>query len=63
MKSMSVLMRYPKLLDFLGLCARKIVPMLPDWIIYSKSNVWGKYRQMPKMPPKSFKELYKEGKM
>ena len=62
MKVTAFLMRYPKIFDILGLCARKIVPILPNWIIYNRANVWGKHRKMPKMPKKSFKQLYKEGK-
>ena len=55
-------MKHPALLDFSGLMARKIVPKLPRSILYSKANVWGKKRELPKFPQKSFKELYKERK-
>jgi len=53
-------MKHPMLLDFGGSMARKIVPKLPRSILYSKANIWGKKRELPKFPKKSFKELYKE---
>ncbi len=55
------IMSKPKLFDFMGKVARKIVPLLPRAIIYNKMNVWGKQRDIPNMPKKSFKDLYKEG--
>ena len=53
-------MKHPVLLDFGGKIARTIVPKLPRSILYSKVNIWGKKRELPKFPKKSFKELYKE---
>jgi L-lactate dehydrogenase complex protein LldF len=53
-------MKHPALLDFGGKVARTVVPKLPRSILYSKANVWGKKRELPKFPEKSFKELYKE---
>lgn len=55
------LMSKPALFNFAGKAARKIVPMLPKGLIYNKLNVWGKQRDLPNMPKKSFKDLYKEG--
>ena len=63
MKVTAWLMGKPALFDFAGKMARKIVPKLPDSIIYSKSNVWGKQRDMPKMPEKSFKEMFIAGEL
>ncbi|WP_320035705.1 lactate utilization protein B [Campylobacterota bacterium DY0563] len=54
------LMNKPTLFSLLGKVARKIVPILPKALVYSKLNVWGKQRDIPNMPAKSFKELYKE---
>ena len=53
-------MKHPSLFDFTGKMARLIVPKLPRSILYSKVNVWGKKRELPKFPQKSFKELYKQ---
>lgn len=55
------LMNHPTLFNFAGKVARKVVPMLPKGLIYNKFNVWGKQRDLPTMPKKSFKELYEEG--
>lgn len=61
MKATSWVMQHPTLFTILGKVARKVVPLLPDSLIYNKMNVWGKTRDMPKMPKNSFKELYKQG--
>jgi L-lactate dehydrogenase complex protein LldF len=61
MKVTAWLMSKPKLFDFAGKMARKIVPKLPDSILYNKANVWGKQRDMPKMAEKSFKEMFEQG--
>ncbi len=55
------LMSKPTLFNFVGKVARKIVPLLPKSLIYNKFNTWGKQRDLPEMPKKSFKDLYKEG--
>ncbi|RXJ68607.1 4Fe-4S ferredoxin [Halarcobacter ebronensis] len=51
----------PILFSILGKITRKIVPLIPKKIIYNRFNIWGKQRDIPNMPTKSFKELYKEG--
>mgnify|MGYP001416058164 CR=1 FL=1 len=61
MKVTAWLMTKPKLFDFAGKMARKIVPKLPDSIVYNKANAWGKQRDMPKMAEKSFKEMFEQG--
>ncbi len=61
MKVTAWLMTKPKLFDFAGKMARKIVPKLPNSIVYNKANVWGKQRDMPKMAEKSFKEMFEQG--
>jgi L-lactate dehydrogenase complex protein LldF len=58
MKIMTYLFNRPKLLDFAGYVARKVVPKLPNFLIYNKFNVWGKTRDLPDFPEHSFKELY-----
>lgn len=61
LKSASWLMSHPTLFDLAGKVARKVVPLLPKSMLYTKSNVWGKNRDLPQMPKNSFKELYKKG--
>lgn len=58
MKITSWLMQHPTLFTIAGKIARKVVPLLPKALLYSKSNAWGKHREMPKMPKHSFKEWY-----
>ena len=61
MKVTAWLMTKPKLFDLAGKMARKIVPKLPDSLVYNKANAWGKQRDMPKMAEKSFKEMFEQG--
>jgi L-lactate dehydrogenase complex protein LldF len=63
MKVTAWLMGKPALFDFVGKVARKIVPKLPNSILYNKSNVWGRQRDLPKMPEKSFKEMFIAGEL
>ncbi|MCF6173985.1 MAG: 4Fe-4S ferredoxin, partial [Campylobacteraceae bacterium] len=62
LKIATYIMQYPLLMDMSGKMARKLVPLMPRWIVYSKFNVRGKNRELPKFPRNSFKELYKARK-
>ncbi len=63
MKVTTWLMSKPALFEIAGKMARVIVPKLPNFILYNKANVWGKQRDLPKFPEKSFKEMFKEGEL
>ncbi len=54
--------KHPVLLDISGKIARRIVPHLPRFLVYSQLNAWGEHRELPEFPKKSFKERYKERK-
>lgn len=43
-----------------GKLMRWIVPHLPRAVAYNSLNAWGKQRELPPMPKKSFRELMKE---
>ena len=43
-----------------GRLVRWLVPLLPRAITYSRLNVWGRKRELPPMPGKSFRELWRE---
>ena len=40
--------------------ARWLVPLLPRFLVYNRLNPWGRQRELPPMPPKSFRQLYRE---
>jgi L-lactate dehydrogenase complex protein LldF len=63
MKVTAWLMGKPALFDFAGKVARKIVPKLPNSLVYNKDNIWGRQRDLPKMPAKSFKEMFTAGEL
>jgi len=41
-----------------GAIARRTLAILPRWMIYNRFNDWGRQRELPPAPPKSFRELY-----
>jgi len=63
MKVTAWLMSKPTLFNFAGKMARKFVPKLPESMVYNDSNVWGRQRDLPKMPEKSFKEMFEQGEL
>lgn len=58
MKVTAWFMEHPKLFDMGGKVMRKVLPLVPDSIL--RNNPWGKHRDLPPVPKKSFKEIYKE---
>ncbi len=56
------LFKHPNLLGFTGKVVRTLVPRLPRFLVYNRFNPWGEERELPEMPSKSFKELYRERK-
>ncbi|MBP9616412.1 MAG: lactate utilization protein, partial [Aliarcobacter sp.] len=63
MKVTAWLMGKPALFDLAGKVARKVVPILPNSLVYNKGNIWGRQRDLPKMPAKSFKEMFTAGEL
>lgn len=43
-----------------GFLMRKLLKRLPGSLLYNRFNTWGKSREMPIIPQKSFKEWYKK---
>jgi len=60
MKLANIVLRNTWLYTFSGKLARWIVPRLPRWAVYSRLNAWGKHRELPELPKKSFRELYRK---
>jgi L-lactate dehydrogenase complex protein LldF len=60
MKLASAVFRHTWLFTLSGRMARWIVPKLPRFMIYNGLNAWGKHREIPQFPQKSFRELYRE---
>jgi L-lactate dehydrogenase complex protein LldF len=58
MWGMSQVMRRPWLYQLAGRLARAIVPLLPRWVLYNRLNPWGRQRELPEFPRRSFRELY-----
>ncbi|MEX2594882.1 MAG: lactate utilization protein B [Anditalea sp.] len=62
MKLTGATLSKPRLYDFFGSMARKALKVVPDSLVYSSLNVWGKHRDLPEVPKQSFKEWYKKNR-
>jgi L-lactate dehydrogenase complex protein LldF len=56
----SWVMRFPKLVEIGGKIARITIPKIPRPLLYNKLNAWGKQRELPSFPEKSFKDMMRE---
>jgi L-lactate dehydrogenase complex protein LldF len=52
----------PWLYALLGGAARSALRWLPRSLVYNRLNPWGKQRELPQPPAKSFRQLYRERK-
>ena len=59
MKGMSFMFRHPRLYAAVGKVARRFVPLLPRFMVYNRFNTWGRQRDLPDMPARSFREEFK----
>ncbi len=50
------------LFTMIGRWGRWLLPKLPRFMVYNRFNDWGKQRELPPMPKKSFRELYAQRK-
>lgn len=58
MRAASFVLRHQWLYVMAGKLARIVVPRLPRRFLYNRFNPWGKQRELPEFPRKSFRELY-----
>ncbi len=54
----SLVFQHPWIYRLLGKLARTFVPLLPRFVLYNRLNPWGKQRELPKFPKKSFREQF-----
>jgi L-lactate dehydrogenase complex protein LldF len=59
MKLTSFVMQRTWLFALSGKLARTFGPWLPRFLVYNRLNAWGKQREIPEFPKKSFRELYR----
>lgn len=60
MKMASLVLRNTWLFNRTGNAVRWLLPRLPHWLVYSNLNVWGRQRDLPEVPKKSFRQLYRQ---
>ncbi|MFW6170832.1 MAG: lactate utilization protein B [Planctomycetota bacterium] len=62
MKVTSFVMQRTWLFSWSGKVARWVGPWMPRWLMYNRLNIWGRQREIPEFPKKSFRELYRDRK-
>ncbi len=60
MKLVSGVMSRTWLFNLLGSVARTSLRLLPRFMVYNSLNPWGKQRELPDAPKKSFRQMYAE---
>lgn len=60
MKLTSFVMQRTWLFSWSGKLARWFGPWMPRWLIYNRFNIWGRHREIPEFPKRSFRELYRD---
>lgn len=60
MKLGGFVFRHPALYRAAGGFARRMLTLLPRSIIYSRWNDWGRHRELPDVPPESFRASYQK---
>ena len=58
----STVFQHPWLYRLLGRLARTFVPLLPRFVLYNRFNPWGRQRELPSFPKKSFREQFQQRK-
>jgi L-lactate dehydrogenase complex protein LldF len=59
MKLLAAVLRIAWLYRLAGWLMRRVVPALPRGVVYGRANAWGLQRELPPMPRRSFRELYR----
>lgn len=60
MKLLGFVLRRPRLYSLAGRIARRLIPLMPRWLLYNRWNDWGRQRELPQIPQQSFRELYEQ---
>ena len=62
MRLMGILLSHPKIYRIAGRIGRKVVSVLPRFMLYNQINAWGLKRELPQAPKQSFRAWYLENK-
>lgn len=58
MKFASVLLSHPWMVNLAGKVARTALRWMPRFLIYNPLNAWGRQRELPEPPKKSFRQMF-----
>lgn len=62
MRLMGFVFARPRLYRSLGAWARRLLRVLPRWVVYNPLNAWGKQRELPEAPKQSFRDWYQKNR-
>lgn len=62
MKMLSLVLRNAWLYRTAGGVMRRTMRLLPRGLVYNRMNGWGRQRELPPMPKRSFRDLYRQEK-
>ncbi|HTQ38644.1 MAG TPA: lactate utilization protein B [Pirellulales bacterium] len=60
MKLASIVLRTTWLYGLMGRAGRFMLRHSPRWLVYNRLNAWGRQRELPPAPLRSFRQLYQE---
>jgi L-lactate dehydrogenase complex protein LldF len=60
MKLAGAVFRRPWLYRLVGRLGRWTLRLAPRFLIYHRFNPWGRQRELPPAPARSFREMYRE---
>ena len=60
MKLAGLVLRSSRLYSLAGKLFRVVVPRLPRFLVYNRFNSWGRQRELPEIPRRSFREMYRD---
>ncbi len=60
MKLAGIVLARPWLMSLGGRIGRATLRRLPRWIVYNRFNAWGRQRELPAPPRRSFREMWRE---
>jgi L-lactate dehydrogenase complex protein LldF len=60
MKLASIVLRTTWLYRFVGKTVRVSLRWMPRFVVYNRWNAWGRQRELPPVPRKSFRQQYQE---
>ena len=60
MKMMTLVLRRAWLYQLTGRVVRTLLRWMPRWVVYNRFNAWGRQRDLPDPPRRSFRQIFRD---